>query len=289
MTDLEKLKQPSLKIPKAIAVTAKFLEKTAPGLLVKFISKIFVTPIHYPTPQREMEMVQKATQELCYVSKIEKKINIYQYKTDETKKRILLVHGWSGRGTQLYSIAKELSKLNYGIISFDGPAHGKSEGKQSTMRDFIDCIHEINAQYGPFEYIIGHSLGAMATANAISQGVKTNKAVLIAGGDLVSDVVADFTDRLELNRKFAAKLQKKFEKQYDLKMNDFSVSNVASKINIPCLVIHDTDDTDVPVKCAENIAEKIKNSDLVITSGLGHRKILGDKNVIEHIVNFVNK
>jgi alpha-beta hydrolase superfamily lysophospholipase len=51
-------------------------------------------------------------------------------------KKILLVHGWSGRGTQLFKIADELLKQGYSTISFDAPAHGKSPGK-TIMVDFI--------------------------------------------------------------------------------------------------------------------------------------------------------
>ena len=288
MTPIDKNKQPSLKIPKAIAITAKFLEKTAPRLMVKFIAKIFVTPIQYPTPARENEMLENSLQELCYIPSIQKKINIYKYKNPNSDKKVLLVHGWSGRGTQLYSIAKELAKKDYQILSFDGPSHGKSDGKQSHMKEFISSIEEINKQYGPFEYIIGHSLGAMATANAVANGVKTKKAVLIAGGDVVTDVIDEFIKLMDLDLKYSKKLQRKFEKDFELKMNDYSVSKVGKDIEIPCLIIHDTEDTDVPYSCAENIQKNIKNSTLVTTTGLGHRKILGDKKVIQSIIDFID-
>ena len=288
MTAIDKNKQPSLKIPKAIAITAKFLEKTAPRLLVKFIAKIFVTPIQYPTPVRENEMLESSLQELCYIPSLNKKINVFKYKNLESDKKVLIVHGWSGRGTQLYSIAKELAKKGYQIISFDGPSHGKSDGKQSHMKEFIDSIDEINKQYGPFEYIIGHSLGAMSTANAIANGVATKKAVLIAGGDVVTDVIDEFIKLMDLDLKFSKKLQRKFEKDFEIKMNDFSVSKIGKKIEIPCLIIHDTEDTDVPYSCAVNIQKNIKNSELVTTTGLGHRKILGDKKVIQNIIEFLD-
>jgi alpha-beta hydrolase superfamily lysophospholipase len=80
-------------------------------------------------------------------------------------KKVLLVHGWSGRGTQLFKIADELLKQGYSTISFDAPAHGKSPGKTTIMVDFITTILEIEKQFGPFDAAIGHSLGGMSVLN----------------------------------------------------------------------------------------------------------------------------
>lgn len=44
-----------------------------------------------------------------------------------------MVHGWSGRGTQMSKIAEALVEQGYRIISFDAPAHGKADGKISMM------------------------------------------------------------------------------------------------------------------------------------------------------------
>ncbi|UYW02545.1 alpha/beta hydrolase [Flavobacterium agricola] len=288
MTSAEKNKQPSLQIPKAIVTTAKLLEKVAPSLLLKFAYKLFITPINYPTPEREKDMIKNSVIETCYIPAFKKKVAVYKYKNPDALKKVLLVHGWSGRGTQLFSIAKEMAKLGYQVISFDGPAHGKSEGKKSTMKEFIQTIQEVDKQYGPFEFVIGHSLGAMAVANALNEGLVVKKAVLISGGDIVTDVIADFVDHLKVDTSYNKKLQDKFEKEYQLKMNDYSVSAVAKNITIPCLIIHDTTDTDVKVEAAYNIHKHLPGSELVITEGLGHRKILGDKTVIQKIISFLN-
>ena len=54
--------------------------------------------------------------------------------------------------------------------------------------------------------------------------------------------------------------------------------------------MHDKEDVDVSVKRAYHIHEHLQGSELVITEGLGHRKILGDEAVINKIKNsFQNK
>jgi pimeloyl-ACP methyl ester carboxylesterase len=59
-------------------------------------------------------------------------------------------------------------------------------------------------------------------------------------------------------------------------------------IDIPVLVIHDEHDAEVPVTCAYHIHENLKNGELMITKKLGHRKILGDTDVIQKSLTFIN-
>ncbi len=53
--------------------------------------------------------------------------------------------------------------------------------------------------------------------------------------------------------------------------------------------MHDKEDDDVSVKAAYHIHEHLQGSELVITEGLGHRKILGDEAVIVKIKEFLSK
>jgi hypothetical protein len=53
--------------------------------------------------------------------------------------------------------------------------------------------------------------------------------------------------------------------------------------------MHDKKDDDVSVKAAYDIHEHLKGSELAITEGLGHRKILGDEAVIQKIKEFISK
>jgi pimeloyl-ACP methyl ester carboxylesterase len=199
-----------------------------------------------------------------------------------------LVHGWSGRGTQLVKIADTLINTGYSTISFDAPAHGKSPGNQTIMTDFIATILEIEKQYGPFESAVGHSLGGMSILNAIKKGMKLNTAIIIGSGDVIQDIIEDFIAKLQLKPNLATDLRLHFEKKYGEKMNDYSAYKAAKEITIPVLVIHDKDDPEVPVKAGQHIYDHLKNGKLLLTEGLGHRKILGDAEVIQRTVQFVS-
>ncbi|WP_291145792.1 alpha/beta hydrolase [Flavobacterium sp. UBA7680] len=230
-------------------------------------------------------MDNKSIQKVVHVSAINKNVVTYQY--GQSERKVLLVHGWSGRGTQLFKIADELLQNGFSTISFDAPAHGKSEGKTTIMSEFIASILEIEKEFGPFEFAIGHSLGGMSALNAIKDGLQVNKAVIIGSGDIVQDILDDFTFKLKLKKEFSDRLRLFFEDKYQLKMDDFSAYKAAQKIEIPVLVIHDNDDPEVPVKAGIHIHENLQNGALFLTDGLGHRKILGNQTVIKKTLEFI--
>jgi pimeloyl-ACP methyl ester carboxylesterase len=278
-----------LKIPKIIILSSKFIAFLSTKWAVVFASKLFITPIKHKIPKREIEMDEKSMQQMITIPLIDRKVNVYEYGKSDTDKKVLLVHGWSGRGTQLYKIADELIKFGYATVSFDAPAHGKSPGNSTIMVDFIASIIEIDKLFGPFEAVIGHSLGGMSVMNAVNQGLMTDKAVIIGSGDIVQDIIDDFIAKLGLKPIISKLLCDRFEQKYGGKMNDYSAYKAAETTLIPTLVIHDKNDPEVPVKAGINIHNHLKNGELMLTEKLGHRKILADQQVIEKIINFIKK
>ncbi|MDR6763360.1 pimeloyl-ACP methyl ester carboxylesterase [Flavobacterium sp. 2755] len=275
----------SLKIPQIIILSAKICAFVSTKLATKFAARLFTTPIKHKVPKRELEMDSKSVQKVIHVSAINKNVVTYQY--GQSERKVLLVHGWSGRGTQLFKIADELLQNGFSTISFDAPAHGKSEGKTTIMSEFIASILEIEKEFGPFEFAIGHSLGGMSVLNAIKDGLQVNNAVIIGSGDIVQDILDDFILKLKLKKEFSDRLRLFFEDKYQLKMDDFSAYKAAQKIEIPVLVIHDNDDPEVPLKAGIHIHENLQNGSLFLTDGLGHRKILGNQTVIKKTLEFI--
>lgn len=281
------VKAQSLKIPKIILITAKFLEVISPKFATLFAAKLFTSPIKYKIPKREFHMDSESEQNTLMIPSINKEIIVYHYGRGE--KNALLVHGWSGRGTQLVKIADELVKNGYSVVSFDAPAHGKSKGNSSIMIEFIASILEIEKQYGSFEIAIGHSLGGMSILNAIKQNLQIQKAVIIGSGDIIQDIIDNFILNLKLKHNIAIRLRDYFENKYQEKMENYAASFAAKEVKIPVLVIHDLNDEDVDIKAAHNIKANLVNSEIMITEGLGHRKILGNKEVINRIIEFIKK
>jgi pimeloyl-ACP methyl ester carboxylesterase len=272
-------------IPKIIIGIAQFLQTFSPKLTTLYAAKLFTTPMRHKMPKRELGMNQNSHQFPLFVPKINKEIVVYQCGSSD--KKVLLVHGWSGRGTQLVKIADALLEQGFMVYSFDAPAHGKSKGNFSIMPEFIASILEMEQKYGPFEFAIGHSLGGMSVLNAIKQNLAVKKAVTIGSGDVIQDIIDDFVKNLKLKPEYGLRIKDYFETKFGGKMDDYSAYKAAQMVQIPVLVIHDQNDEDVSVNSAFHIEKHLTHSELLITEGLGHRKILGDSAVIETILKFI--
>ena len=283
----KKILIPSLVIPKPVSYFAKVLELISVRLASLFGMRLFMTPINYPIPKREQYMLKSAQKKRIFIEDINKEIEILSY--GYSRKKVLLVHGWCGRSTQLFTFADKLLENGYMVISFDGPAHGKSSGKTTMMPEFLKTIKKINTTYGPFEAAIGHSFGATSLYIAASDFLTIKSLIAVGSGDKISDIILNFSKNLYLKEKSAQLIQSRLEKKWNLKVNDSSSSTVARKINIPVLVVHDVTDGDVPVRCAYEIRKNLKRGSLLITNGLGHTKILRNEEVIKKSINFIKQ
>jgi len=287
MTEKHSHKKPVqvLLTPKYILVTGKILTFLSPFLASRFAARLFLSPFKYKLPKREMEMDESSIQENIVVPSINREIVVYTYGT--SKKKVLLVHGWSGRGTQLSLIAKSLLNHGYSVVSFDAPAHGKASGKISMMPFFIEAIHHVASIYGPFEAAVGHSLGGMSLLRAVKNGLQLKRLVIIGTANSVTHITKEFAKNMKLNEKVANKMKSYFDERYGEDMDNYSGAESAKEVTIPTLIIHDEDDIDVHISSAYEIAENLKDSELYITKQLGHRKILGDPKVINKTTTFI--
>ncbi|MCY2688232.1 alpha/beta fold hydrolase [Salinimicrobium sp. TH3] len=288
MTKQKKDKTPvqRLLVPSYILAVGKILTTISPFLASRFAAKLFLTPFKYKLPKREQKMDREALQEKLTLPHFQREIVVYHY--GNSPKKILLAHGWSGRGTQLAVMAEELLKAGYSTISFDAPAHGKAPGKMSMMPHFIEAIEVLEKRYGPFEAIIGHSLGGMASLKAISDGLSVNKLVIIGTANSVTRITKEFAGNMKMNDKVAAKMKSYFDNKFGVDMDSLSGAVSAEGVKIPTLVVHDEDDVDVRINSAYEIHEKLENSQILITQGQGHRRILGNTEVINRIIQFLS-
>lgn len=275
----------ALLLPKSILYTAKILNVFSPLLASRYAARVFLTPFAYPLPAREEEMFAKSKKGYKQVTSINRKIMVYQY--GDSNKKVLLVHGWSGTGTQLSKIAKKLLEHGYSTISFDAPAHGKSPGKRTMMPHFIASIKYLEQEYGPFEAAIGHSLGGMSLLRAIKEGVQPKKLIIIGTGNSVTKITKNFANNLQLSPKVAKLLKRYFDNRYGEDMDNYSGAVSAKEVYTPTLVIHDKQDIDVHYTAAQEIHSNLKNGKLMLTDKLGHRKILGNENVVKSILEFI--
>jgi len=280
-----KVLKPSIQIPKLVLVFARLLQFISHKLVVIFASKLFVTPINFKTPKREIAMDESSQKRFLFIPEINKNIHILSYGFSD--KKVLLAHGWSGRRTQLFMIANKLLEKGFMVVSFDAPAHGKSSGRTTNMIEYIKTITAINKEFGPFESAIGHSFGGMAIVNTNANKEMFKTIVTIGAGDKIEDIISNFIRDLGLKRIISKKLIQNLQKKWQINISNFALHKIVKKNKTPTLVVHDEKDNDVDVSCAYNIRENLINGSILISNGLGHTRILRDQNIINKTINFI--
>jgi pimeloyl-ACP methyl ester carboxylesterase len=275
----------SFRLPKPLVYSVKALNALSPYITHRFLLKFFFTPLKFPTPAREMFF--KQTCDLRREKINNKSITIYH--KGKSGPNLLFCHGWSGRSTQFADLASHLIENGFRVTLFTAPAHGSSEDKETDLREFIETIHFCEKNFGPFEAAIGHSLGGIAVINACKEGLHINKLVTIGSPATVSGVVDDFLNVVGAGSKTRRRFIKALEKRYQQQLDAAAPLLLMQNESIPGLIVHDADDLDATVAYAYQLEKVWRGSELFITKGLGHRKILSDPAVMAAIANFLKK
>lgn len=261
-----------------------FLSTVSTGLATKFALKLFFTPLKFPIPKRELPVRDSAKTHKLNTGKND----FLLFEWEGPGEKVLLVHGWSGRGTQFFKIIEALQSKGFHVFAIEAPGHGGLPHAKTHMLEFVDCIETSQAQFGPFNISIGHSLGGMAIFNALQRNLASNKVITIGSPSCIRNVVDDFCEKVHASKAVAEGIVHSIENRYSIKLKDASTDELAALHNPTGLIIHDKHDQDVPEVNANQLSEKWTNAELMITEGLGHRKVLMDDSVLDKIMNFLS-
>ena len=281
---MEKIKQ-GIKIPSYIKCGLQLMEFLSPYLAMRVASYLFSVPYKFRISPREIEEMEKRKKGFLHVPALNKSICIYNWQGNG--KNILLVHGWSGRGTSMYKIAQILNESGFNVISFDAPAHGKSEGTTTGAPEFVQSINLVNNHFNGFYAIIGHSLATVPIFKCYNNLKGIEKIVTIGSVNKMIDIFENFTARLKLKKSTCDIMIKYLEKKFNVSVDSYAAEKMTEQIECKILMFHDKDDREIPFECSRILNKKLKNSKLIETTGLGHSRILKDMEVAEKIKTFI--
>ncbi len=200
---------------------------------------------------------------------------------------VLMLHGWEGRPTQFARFVEPLLAARRQVIALDAPGHGESPGDQATLMEFSMALSEAAVEIRELESVVGHSMGAAATAIALAQGLPAERAVLIGSASSIEDTLLTFAENFGLPQRAAQRFVELVGRANGIAAGDLDISHQVRGLKIPALIVHDRDDTAVPYADAEAIARNWPGSQLLITTGLGHWRVLDDAGVIGEVTDFL--
>ncbi|HZI64237.1 MAG TPA: alpha/beta fold hydrolase, partial [Thermoanaerobaculia bacterium] len=258
------------------------LFRVAPAAAARVLDALLLTPRRRPAPQRELEWLAGA--ERTTLAAAGGRLAVWSWGQGRP---VLLVHGWSGRGSQLGAFVAPLVAAGCRVVAFDQPGHGASAGRRSSLVAMADAVAAVIQHLGIVDGVIAHSAGAAATALALAGGTRQPRLVFVAPP---SDL-AWFTRRLVRAAGLPALLyrraRRRIERRIGARWSELRMAVVAPEMSQPLLVIHDRGDREVPWEHGAAVARGWPSAELVSTEGLGHQRILRDERVIASAVGFL--
>ncbi|MFX1512106.1 MAG: alpha/beta fold hydrolase [Promethearchaeota archaeon] len=269
--------------PRTLSFSFRMLSLCSPGLASKLAARLIFTPHRRRIKGREYDLWLRATPFLVEFN--DQQLIGMSWGFGPT---ILLVHGWGGNFTQLSDFIKPLIRTGYKVVAFDAPAHGFCHKTQTNAVEFADAINRIADEIEPVKAVIGYSLGAASTIIALDNGLKVERAVILASPYSMHTVIDIFSNSLNLTKKASIRLKERIEKKIGRDLNQISPSSIVPRLTIPSLIIHDSNDTLIPYDQGVLLAKTWSGAQVYTTSGLGHKGLLHDKNLIKKVVRFIN-
>jgi pimeloyl-ACP methyl ester carboxylesterase len=256
-----------------------------PKLVSKFAYSLWFKTQRHPRPSRENLAFESAYHQFIDMDGR----HIATYTWGENGPWVLLIHGWSGRGTQMAPFIDPLLEAGYRILSFDAPGHGKSDGKGTSAVEIVKAIITLDKHYGPFHALITHSFGGLCAAAALHNNITVQRAIFIAAPASLLNLLERFAAILRLTKTIQTHIRQRAEQQFGTNIWERmdTCKNVRNLSSFG-LVIHDEEDRDVPWQEGRAIAQAWPSARFVKTQRLGHHRILRDASTISEVVGFIS-
>jgi hypothetical protein len=203
--------------------------------------------------------------------------------------RVLLVHGWCSRGSHLLSFVQPLLALGFCVTLFDAPGHGESDGEVSSMVHAGRAVQALAQEIGHVHAVISHSAGSMAALWAFANGLSVARSVHIGGPSSLTQIVKGNAHLHGLDWRQTQVFSAWVESFTGVPLHSLDLPTLAAGSLHPGLIIHDVDDRIVDARQSQLLHSAWPASRLVVTSGLGHRRILADPHTVATAVEFLKR
>jgi len=272
--------------------TFHITERVLPTLAAKWAVRIFCTVRKFKQFNTSgFSLKPSSEQKVIFPSQyqMEKQSPSYvKYRFGKGKK-VLLIHGWEGRASQMDRFIKPLVDAGFEVWAIDLPAHGNTLGRRTNLPEMVQAILHLADNIGKFHTILAHSFGGVVAINAIKAGVKTENLITIGTPASMKFILSDFKEKLQASDKLMIRFREEIENFIHQKFEDFSPDKILLKLSVVGLIVHDRDDKEVDYRQAVELHEKWPESKLILTRGLGHRRILRNRKMISQIIEFVQE
>lgn len=263
----------------------RLMTPMAPRRAVKRAHRLFLTPPRHRFTEAELIALEEAS--LFNVPLPTGKLVGWRWGPMDGPK-VLLAHGWGGRGAQMRSFVAPLLSRGYTVLTYDAPGHGMTGGRESSFVHMAAAMEAVLEQVGPVEAVVAHSIGGAVAGYVLGRGARAKAAVLLAPPASMTEYSYRFASILRLPEHVRALMQADIERRFGVPWSEFEVEKTAPRLTQPALIVHDANDADNFFRDGERYARHWAGARLLRTEGLGHRGVLRDPKVVHEAVTFID-
>lgn len=286
----EDIKRPSDRPPKTnwkielIKKGLTVLQHASPRTAAEIIWHYFTMPGKTRFTDNQLSLLEKSdTSQSSYRGDL-----IKAYRWGNAEKKVLVCHGWRSKTADFRKIIERFVTEGYAVEGLDLRAHGKSEGKHTALPEYRDILKNHITKNGPYDIIIGYSIGALASGIVLSEMGKAfhpKHYYLIAGPPYVRYFFKDIVDDVGCSEAVYESMTQLVKTYYGQSIDyfDLRIKNNELK-DLSTHLIYCEDDQIIPFQKGLELEECYPNASFVHTKGLGHYKIISNPAVIDYIV-----
>lgn len=272
---------PRLRQAARVGAFLSLLHRVAPRSASDLVEKLFFSPRRLGLPIRYEHLLDEADS-YTQLQHGAHTIPVYSWGQGPV---VLMVHGWSGGGIQFGAYVAPLVAAGYRVVVFDAPAHGRAQGSRTHLYEMAEVVTKVAASVGAIDTIIAHSIGSLAAARAVADGVDARQLVMLAPPKDLASVVAGFGAALGLPAAMIEEHRRRMEARFgDQVWQRFSFDHLAPVLSQKGLVVVDLDDQSIPASQSDQVHLRWPHSEKLQTSGLGHYRLLWHPQVVQPVI-----
>jgi pimeloyl-ACP methyl ester carboxylesterase len=253
----------------------------APGAAARLVQEFFFTPPRTPVKAAERAVLDRGAAFNVEVGG--RRVAGWVWGEGPA---ILLAHGWGGHSGQMTALVEPAVAAGCRVVAVDLPAHGASAGRVSSLVHFAAALEKAAALWQPVQALVAHSFGAAASTYALFRGLAVRRAVFFAPPSRFDSFWARFRAGAGVSEEVWRRMMRGAESWLDVRFDGIAPLDLAPRMQVPLLVLHDGGDREVPFAEGAELARAWPGAALERTEGLGHLRLLRDPGCVDRAVRF---
>lgn len=264
-----------------IRLALQLYGRMAPEKAGRLVNRMAFRPSRLPMPSRYEYLLDNADS-YTQLQHGARTIPLYSWGQGPV---ILGVHGWAGAGIQFGAWVNPLVEAGYRVVLFDAPAHGRAQGESTNLFEMAEVVARVAASVGRVHGVLAHSIGCIAAARAIADGLKPDYLVMLAPPVSLTAVMDNLGRQLGLSQDVLAVHLQLMEERFGKSVwEQLDLEALSRTLTQRGLMVIDDDDTSISPDESERVFNNWENANVLRTRSLGHHRLLWSPMVVDTVL-----